>query len=652
MPVDSALLELLDELAKNRRLDFRGYKSTSLERRLRKRMAELKIANYKDYLDYIRHDGSEITPLLQVVLINVTEFFRDPQAWESLRTQALPLLLGGLKPGDTFRAWCAGCASGEEVYSLAILLAEHFGPRLHEYDIKIYASDHDEDALNIARRGEYPKERLQRVNPEWREKYFTKNASLLRVQRDLRRLAIFGRSNLVNDAPISHVNMLICRNVLIYFDAPLQHQILEKFHYALEGGGVLFLGKSESQLRDFSSFRPISPKWRIFQCIKQGGGNVSRGEARSNEESRQIESARMLQRSLLETVKSGIILLGPTGVIQSINQAAMLTWDVAEDRLLGSSILQSPLVHVCPELGEWFQMEENKRELVRFTCMLTVKGEQRTFEVTARPVASSDGGRLGSVIYSEDITGPEKLRNTVEELESTAEELHSTNEELETTNEELQSANEELETTNEELQSTNEELETTNEELQSLNEELETTNDELEQRTNDLQEVTTRYAETLALMPSPIAVVNDSSEIQLWNSAAEQLFHLDARGLQGLKLKQLPLPSRMRTALIRRHEGALRTQQTSILRGFKVKLEGFSGSLDIRFTPISSNAGRGVLIVFDPRRSTRPPEPARKQPDRKVAKKKVAKKSAAKKKPSTSRKSAGARKPTRAKKRK
>src|SRR5690348_2760347 len=260
------LQELLRELAKVRDLDFRGYKSGSLERRLRKRLGQLSLNTFSEYLEYFRANPEEINQLLSVVLINVTDFFRDPPAWEALRREAFPALFAKIEPGSVFRAWCAGCASGEEVYSLAMLIAEHLGPSLRDIDVKLYATDQDEDALNIARRGEYSLDHLSHVRPEWRHKYFQPfGTTMVRVGRDIRRLAIFGRSNLVSDAPISHVNLLVCRNVLIYFDLNLQREVLQRFHYALEDGGVLFLGKSESQLRGFSVFRAINSKWRIFQ---------------------------------------------------------------------------------------------------------------------------------------------------------------------------------------------------------------------------------------------------------------------------------------------------------------------------------------------------------------------------------------------------
>jgi two-component system CheB/CheR fusion protein len=190
------------------------------------------------------------------------------QAWQALRDQALPAIMGWMQPGDSLRCWSVGCASGEEPYSLAILLAEHLGPAIVDYNFKIYAADIDEDALNIARRGEYSVEKLRRMAPSLREKYFSGRGSLLRVSRDIRRLTIFGRSNIVNDAPISHCNLVICRNVLIYFDTATQNQVLSRIRYALEPGGVLFLGKAESKLANSSVFLPLNTRWRIFRSIR------------------------------------------------------------------------------------------------------------------------------------------------------------------------------------------------------------------------------------------------------------------------------------------------------------------------------------------------------------------------------------------------
>jgi two-component system CheB/CheR fusion protein len=264
MPADTTLKEFLGKLLLDHGLDLHGYKPTTLERRIRKRMMQLGLSRYLDYREVLRLDPEEGRALLDTVLINVTEFFRDPQAWECLRTEALPKLLRNLRQGDVLRCWSAGCANGEEPYSLAIMLAEMLGDRLVGLDVKIYGTDVDEHSLTLARRGEYSEHQLRRVPAHLRERYFT-GSGPFRISRELRRMLIFGRSNILLDAPISHCNLIVCRNLLIYFNPPAQKQIVEKLNYALEPGGLLFLGSAESKLAQTANLDALHPRWRIFQ---------------------------------------------------------------------------------------------------------------------------------------------------------------------------------------------------------------------------------------------------------------------------------------------------------------------------------------------------------------------------------------------------
>lgn len=511
MAKEVSLKDLLQELAEQRNFDFRGYKKTTLERRFRRRMFQLSLGGYAEYGEYIRKHPDEINELLNTLLINVTEFFRDPPAWEILRHEILPSLLKKIKPGYSFRVWSAGCASGKEPYSVAILLAEHFGQAIQDYDVKIYATDIDEDALNGARRGEYSIDAVRRVRPEWRDKYF-QGKGLLRVNREIRRLVIFGRSNLAHDAPISHVNLLVCRNLLIYFDSDLQKQILSRLHYALEPGGVLFLGKSESQLTNSRLFQRLNSRWRIFQRITNTVAALDdRSESQpdtgqqmpdeTDRSRRDLEAARQQQRYLLETLRIGVISLTADDVVVQNNVSALSLCGLPLVHIGGKRLADTDLFIRIPDLASQLQATRANNESSRFQSHIKTGSEDKLIEVTVRPVLDEKGQRSGTLIYIEDQTVQEKLQSTVEELESTSEELQSANEELETTNEELLSTNEELETTNEELQSTNEELETTNEELQSLNEELETTNQELEERTKELDQVNSVYAQTLEKDP-------------------------------------------------------------------------------------------------------------------------------------------------------
>jgi two-component system CheB/CheR fusion protein len=609
MADELSLRELIQIVADERGLNLRGYKHSTLDRRLRRRMFQLNIGSVSEYAERIRSDEQEATELLNTVLINVTEFLRDRQAWEVLHHDVLPKMLRSLRPGDSFRAWSAGCASGEEPYSLAILVADILGSRLGEFDVKIYATDIDDEALTAARRGEYTVTHLRKVRQDWRDRYFYGSDSL-RINRDIRRLVIFGRSNLVSDAPISHCNVVICRNVLIYFDTDAQRQILKRLHYALEPGGILFLGKAESKLTESKYFRPIDSRWRIFQRITEGREAAQLQEhtrlqtpmADDPKHEQQVRLLRIQQRYLLDTLKAGVMILDNRDVIITHNEPAVSTWGLPGLRLNTKKLHNTELVFRCPELPA--RLESSKAEntdTVTFSCRVRIDSDERTIQVILKPMIGESGDRDGTVIYAEDVTAHEKLQNTVEQLEATGEELQSANEELETTNEELQSTNEELETTNEELQSTNEELETTNEELQSLNEELENMNEELERRTHELNDLTARYADTLRGMPWPVLLIDREERIQLWNAAAQRLFGVGATSVVGVNVDQLPISAELRKSVIRKYRTVLSKNKPSVLRQEKFVTPKYEGTFDLHFTPIGRDSQMdGVLVMFSP----------------------------------------------------
>jgi len=576
-------------------------------------MQQLNIDSFGEYGNYIRQKPAETTELLNTVLINVTRFFRDPQAWEVLKDEVLPILFRGRSPGNTFRVWCAGCATGEEPYSAAILLTELLGPRLKDYEIKIYATDHDDTALNIARRAEYTPEAVRGVTPEIKAKYFTGERAW-RVVRDVRRMVIFGRSNLLSDAPISHVDLLICRNVLIYFDGIAQAHVMSRLKYALNEGGILFLGKSESQLKDDSDFIPVNAKWRIFQRRSAGANGEwpNAGRANMTADSRddsqeKLRTLKLYSDAILSTLESGVVILDAEETVVSQNEKSQRLFELST-RMVGQKLPNTEFWQRCPELKQY--LDESRAasppKTVHFDCYPT---PSTVVTVTVKPIMGESGtSPLGTLIYMENATPRVTLQSTIEELETTAEELQSTNEELETTNEELQSTNEELETTNEELQSTNEELETTNEELQSLNEELETTNEELSSRTRELDEVNLRYSEMMERMPWPVFLVQDDALIYMFNSAAQKLFGFAKPSEKGMRIQELPLDSRTRNAMLRRHKSVVKSRRQSSIRDWHLTTNRFDGIADVHFTPLSaSSPGHGVIMVFQVDRNEKPP---------------------------------------------
>ena len=258
------LAELLRYLHESRGLDLSGYKRVGLLRRLTKRMRTVGVEGFGAYQSYIETHPTEYTGLLDTLLINVTAFFRDDLPWEYLRNEIVPLLLEQKGPTDAIRVWCAGCATGEEAYSLAIVLAEALGIEQFQERVKLYATDLDNEALAKARLGAYGERDLAEVPAPIVEKYFDHRDQTFYFRKDLRRCVIFGRNDLVQDAPISRVDLLACRNTLMYFDGPTQAKILARFHFALNEGGFLFLGRAETMLTHATMFTPMDLRRRVF----------------------------------------------------------------------------------------------------------------------------------------------------------------------------------------------------------------------------------------------------------------------------------------------------------------------------------------------------------------------------------------------------
>lgn len=258
---------LLEYLQRTRGFDFGAYKRPSLLRRVTKRMQMIKVEKSSDYLDYLEVHPEEFAQLFNTILINVTAFFRDQPAWDFLAKEIIPKILKAKEPNEPIRIWSAGCASGEEPYTIAILLAEALGPNPFRDRVKIYATDVDEEALNHARHGSYSEKDLDPVPPKLREKYFESASNRYVFRNDLRSSIIFGRHDLIQNAPISRLDLLASRNTLMYFNAEVQSRILARFHFALNDPGYLFLGRAEMLLTHTNLFIPVELKCRIFSRV-------------------------------------------------------------------------------------------------------------------------------------------------------------------------------------------------------------------------------------------------------------------------------------------------------------------------------------------------------------------------------------------------
>jgi two-component system CheB/CheR fusion protein len=527
---------LLEYLRDRRGFDFTGYKRTSLARRVKRRMQEMQIESPVDYVDYLEVHPEEFIHLFNTNLINVTDFFRDPPDWEYLRKEILPLIFQGKNPSDPVRIWSAGCAAGQEAYTLAMLLAEAHRSDLVSGRIKIYATDVDEEALTQARHGDYGAEEMKSVSEDLRERYFERNDQRYVFRRDLRRAVIFGRHDLVQDAPISHIDLLVCRNTMIYFNRETQQRILNHFRFALNEGGFLFLGKSELLLSRGEAFTPVDQGRRVFTKVS---GVRPEPPIRVDETSR-LMAAEAARAAAFESARVGQVLVDEKGAVVAANQEARGLFDLSLDDL-GRPLEDFELARYKPLLELRSLVDRSYAEgaasLVSEIEWPTADGEDRFMEVQVMPARKQDGEPMGVSITFTDMTHAKDLQDELQlakkELETAYEELQSTNEELETTNEELQSSNEELETTNEELQSSNEELETINEELQSTNEELRTINDQLRERERELSESGAFAESVLSSLRGGTIVVDTDVRVQVWTRQAEDLWGLRADEVVG-----------------------------------------------------------------------------------------------------------------------
>jgi two-component system CheB/CheR fusion protein len=542
--VDHELEQLLDYVRDNRGFDFTGYKRPSLTRRIRKRMQEVGIDSFSGYQDYLEVHPEEFTHLFNTILINVTGFFRDPEAWEFLADEALPLILQKKRPNDPIRIWSVGCASGEEAYTVAMVVAEAVGVDQLRDRVKIYATDVDEEALAEARAGVFSAKAVEAIPEELREKYLEpRGADGFAFRKDLRRAVIFGRHDLVNDAPISRVDLIVCRNTLMYFNSDTQSRIYNGFQFALNPEGLLFLGKSEMFLTRTNIFTPVDMKRRVFMRLATPADETRRRDFTEPAAAGEIEDA--LRSALFDSAAAAQVIVSPDGRLVAANRRAAQQLGLSEADV-GRPFQDLEVSYRPIELRSRIERATTERRAVQEPALswTTRTGENLTVDVEVAPLVAGDE-LLGVSVTFTDVTRAHEMSSDLErarrELETAYEEIQSTVEELETTNEELQSTNEELETTNEELQSTNEELETMNEELQSTNEELETINTELFERTSQLNQANVFLASVLESLRAGVVVVDRDLAIESWNSLAEDMWGLRADEVQGKNLLALDI---------------------------------------------------------------------------------------------------------------
>ncbi len=599
-----ALLEFVKE---TRGFDFTGYKRSSLERRITKRMGELNVSTYDEYIDYLQLHAEEFAELFNTILINVTSFFRDPAAWSYLAEEVVPQLVSGAAADSPLRVWCAGCASGEEPYTVAMIIATVIGDDAFREHVKIYATDVDEEALDQARAGAYVPRQIEDIPRDALERFFERTAQRYVFRKDLRRCVIFGRNDLVQDAPISHIDLLVCRNTLMYFTAETQAQMLRRFHFALEDDGFLLLGKSEMLVTHSDLFTPVDMKRRVFRkVIKPALRDRVRAMAIDPANGAGQSVAENLREAAYDEVGYANLVLDASGSVVMANDAARRLFGLRPSDF-GRPVQDLELSYRPVELRSHLDL------LARELHAIDIKGVEwhrddrdSVLDVRLAPLLA-DGMHVGTSVTYVDVTDSQNQKSQLsaskQELEQAYEELQSTVEELETTNEELESTNEELETTNEELQSTNEELETMNEELQSSNEELETMNDELRHRTGELNDVNTFLETILATIGMAVAVVDRQQNVQIWNGQARELWGVTAEEAEDQHLLALDigLPHEKLGPALRSVLDGSSDREELVLHSTNRRGKGF----DCRVTCLPLGAGRsegavGAIVLMEP----------------------------------------------------
>ncbi len=533
LETDAKLEALLEYLQRSREFDFSGYKRASLMRRINRRMETVGLEGYDNYMDYLEVHPEEFAQLFNTILINVTDFFRDQPAWDFLAQDVIPKILNGKGPNDSIRIWCAGVASGEEAYSLAMLFANALGREAFLSRVKVYATDVDEESLNQARLASYAEDRIENVPEQWREQFFERANSRYVFRADLRRSVIFGRHDLIQDAPISRLDLLVCRNTLMYFNLETQTRILNRFHFALADDGFLFLGRAEMLLTHTDLFAPIDLRYRIFTKVSRPEATewarlfVRNDDAGLGE---RLSQYVRLREAAFDASQDATFVVDLNGLLVLANEQARAIFGIKVSDV-GRRFHELEVSYLPAELRSRIDRAHADRQHISVPNVeyTTLDGRVMFLDIEVVPLEEDDAV-IGVIITMEDVTRRRLLEEDVQrakqDLETAYEELQSANEELETTNEELQSTVEELQTTNEELQSTNEELETMNEELQSTNEELETTNTELRSRSEDVDMSNAFLSSVLQSLRAAVIVVDRDFRVVQWNRKAEDLWGL------------------------------------------------------------------------------------------------------------------------------
>jgi two-component system CheB/CheR fusion protein len=548
--------------------DFSHYKQSTIARRVERRMAVHQIERLDEYVRYLQQTPADVEALFRDLLIGVTSFFRDPEAFEALQEHAIPRLFAGKSTGALIRVWVPGCSTGEEAYSLAILLQERMEELKQSFKLQVFATDIDHRAIDCARTGIYPASIAGDILPERLARFFSQEAdgSAYRIQKSIRDRVIFSEQDVIKDPPFSKLDLISCRNLLIYMGGGLQKKLFPLFHYALNPGGMLFLGTSETVGEFVDLFGTLDRKSKLYQRREEvagahrtgllpllpGDGPVARPSGKTGES--KVPVRELTERALLEQYAPPSAVVNERGDIFYLHGRTGRYLEPAPGEA-GMNILKMAREGLRPDLTTALHKAVALKAPVRHPGLrIKTNGGFTIVNLTVQPVPAGPDSDVAAKLFLvvfEDAPAPgpqlsetaavldaggETSENTThvdarvatlkQELRAKEEYLQTTNEELATSNEELKSANEEMQSVNEELQSTNEEMETSKEELQSVNEELGTVNTELQNKVADLSRSNNDMNNLLAGTGIGTIFVDHQLRIQRFTPTVTQVINL------------------------------------------------------------------------------------------------------------------------------
>jgi two-component system CheB/CheR fusion protein len=533
--------------------DFSSYKESTILRRIQRRMDIHKIEGVSHYLRYLEGNENEVKTLFKELLIGVTAFFREPEAFEVLRTRIIPMLLKDKPYNYNLRMWVPGCATGEEAYSLAIVLKECMDEMKSEFSVQVFATDIDSEAIETARIGLYPGNIGADVGQERLAKFFESTDNSYRINRNIREMLIFAPQSLIKDPPFTRMDLICCRNVLIYLQPELQKKLLNLFYYSLNPGGILFLGSSETVGNLSDLFELVERKWKIyrhrgkppdhhplapfpFTAQQRAPGRVALPKSSKR------ELPRVVEKHLMEHYTPPSVIIEPDGTIAYIHGRTGAFMELSAGPARSNNILEMARDGLKAQVPLLIRRAINERREASAKLYVKQNGNSIPVLVTVKPMSEPKARGLYMVVFEvirveekaerrrkderKKQREPDRVAELEEELRYSKESLQTTVEELETSNEELRSINEEYQSANEELQSANEELNSSKEELQSLNEEIETVNAELQDKNLELTKVNDDMKNLLDNLEIPTIYLDSNLCINRFTSHAERVINL------------------------------------------------------------------------------------------------------------------------------